>query len=212
MSEATTKHRIIQILHCGLLEICYLCSMGQKEDIAKTESKIIVVRDTQVIIDRDIAELYGVETKRINEALKNNPDKFPNGYVIELNTKEKDELVENFDRFNALKHSTVVPHAFTEKGLYMLATILKSPLATEVTIAIIETFTKLRQLSRAMQQANEDVAKGGEVPDEKKQGVFKNLMNEVFADPLPVKVQKMTFGVNIGIFKWELETTRERKD
>ena len=58
--------------------------MGQKEDIAKTENKIIVIRDTQVILDRDVAELYGVETRRINEALKNNPDKFPDGYVIEL--------------------------------------------------------------------------------------------------------------------------------
>ena len=111
--------------------------MGQKEDIAKTENKIIVIRDKQVILDRDVAELYGVETKRINEALKNNPDKFPDGYVITLNIKEKDELVENFDRFKTLKHSTVEPHAFTEKGLYMLATILKSPLATEVTLSLI---------------------------------------------------------------------------
>ena len=77
--------------------------MGQKEDIVKTENKIIVIRDKQVILDRDVAELYGVETKRINEALKNNPDKFPDGYVITLNIKEKDELVENFDRFKTLK-------------------------------------------------------------------------------------------------------------
>ena len=63
--------------------------MGQKEDIAKTENKIIVIRDKQVILDRDVAELYGVETRRINEALKNNPDKFPDGYVIELTNSEK---------------------------------------------------------------------------------------------------------------------------
>ena len=130
--------------------------MGQKEDIVKTENKIIVIRDKQVILDRDVAELYGVETKRINEALKNNPDKFPDGYVITLNIKEKDELVENFDRFKTLKHSTVEPHAFTEKGLYMLATILKSPLATEVTIAIIETFSKVREVSRAIAKVNDD--------------------------------------------------------
>lgn len=133
--------------------------MGQKEDIVKTENKIIVIRDKQVILDRDVAELYGVETKRINEALKNNPDKFPDGYVITLNIKEKDELVENFDRFKTLKHSTVEPHAFTEKGLYMLATILKSPLATEVTIAIIETFSKVREVSRAIAKVNDDVEK-----------------------------------------------------
>lgn len=97
-------------------------NMGHQEDIVKTESKIIVVRDTQVILDRDVAELYGVETRDINKAVKNNPKKFPTSYVIELNSSEKQELVENFHRFNSLKHSTVAPHAFTEQGLYMLAT------------------------------------------------------------------------------------------
>ena len=62
-------------------------------------------------------------TKRINEAVKNNPEKFPDGYIFEVNANEKNELVENFDRFNKIKHSTVKPKAFTERGLYMLATI-----------------------------------------------------------------------------------------
>ena len=89
----------------------------------------------------------GVETREINQALRNNPKKFPPGYVIELNNREKDELIKNFDRFNKLKHSTVAPHAFTEQGLYMLATILKGDLAISTTIAIIDTFTKLRKLA-----------------------------------------------------------------
>ena len=109
--------------------------MGQKEDIEKTENKIIFIREQRVILDRDVAELYGVETRRINEALKNNPEKFPDGYVIELTDKEKQYVVENFDHLEKLKYSHVPTKAFTEKGLYMLATILKSPLATEVTIA-----------------------------------------------------------------------------
>ena len=103
--------------------------MGQKEDIEKTENKIIVIREQRVILDRDVAELYGVTTKEVNQALRNNPAKFPDGYVIELNNSEKNELVKTFDRFESMKHSTVAPHAFTEKGLYMLATILKSPMA-----------------------------------------------------------------------------------
>ena len=121
--------------------------MGHQEDIVKTESKIMIIRDTQVILDRDVAELYGVETREINQALRNNPKKFPPGYVIELNNREKDELIKNFDRFNKIKHSTVAPHAFTEQGLYMLATILKGDLAISTTIAIIDTFTKLRKLA-----------------------------------------------------------------
>jgi hypothetical protein len=181
--------------------------MGQKEDIVKTENKIIVIRDKQVILDRDVAELYGVETKRINEALKNNPDKFPDGYVITLNIKEKNELVENFDRFKTLKHSTVEPHAFTEKGLYMLATILKSPLATEVTIAIIETFSKVREVSRAIAKVNDDAEKGI-MPKEEEQGKIQNLMGEVLADNLPLKMRKMAFSLNLGFLKVSVETTR----
>lgn len=112
------------------------------------ESKLINYRNTLVVIDRDVAELFGVETKEINKAVKNNPDKFPNGYILELTKEEKSELVKNFHRFNSLKHSTVPPKAFTEKGLYMLATILKSAVATEATLQIIETFAKVKELSR----------------------------------------------------------------
>ena len=93
------------------------------------ESRMIVLRKQSVLLDADVAELYGVETKRVNEAFRNNPDKFPSGYLFELDRNEKDDLVENFDRLKQLKFSTVNPTAFTERGLYMLATILKSELA-----------------------------------------------------------------------------------
>ena len=197
--------------HCLLASVWNFCTfavMGQEEDIQKVTSRIISVRDTQVLIDRDVAELYGVTTRDINKAVKNNPDKFPQGYMMELTPDEKTEVVEIFHHLQPLKYSHASAKAFTEKGLYMLATILKSPLATETTIAIIETFSKLRQLSRAMQQVNADVENGGAMPTEKEQGRFRQLMNEIFADPLPVKMQKMTFGVNLGIFKITVETTR----
>src|SRR5579864_4372568 len=95
----------------------------------QVQEKIIIIRNQKVIVDADVAELYGVETKRINEAVKNNPEKFPSGYLFEITQHEKTELVENFDRFKKLKHSSVPLKGFTEKGLYMLATILKSPKA-----------------------------------------------------------------------------------
>lgn len=103
--------------------------MGHQEDIVKTESKIIVVRNIQVILDRDVAELYGVTTKVVNQAIRNNPDKFPSGYVIELTNSEKEHVVKNFDHLETLKFSHATVKGFTEQGLYMLATILK--LATE---------------------------------------------------------------------------------
>ena len=95
---------------------------------------IITLRNQQVILDCDVAELYGVETKEINQAVRNNPEKFPEGYIWAIDDQEKNELVKNFDRFEKQKHSSVLPRAFTEKGLYMLATILKSPQAIQTTI------------------------------------------------------------------------------
>ena len=111
------------------------------------ESKLIQYHNQLVIVDSDVAQLYGVETRDVNKAVKNNPDKFPNGYIIELT---KDELEVLRWKFSTAKFSMtrVPPKAFTEKGLYMLSTIIKSKVATETTLNIIETFAKVKELSR----------------------------------------------------------------
>lgn len=119
----------------------------------QVKDKVIILRGEPVLLDADVAALYGVETKRVNEAVKNNPDKFPEGFLIPLTDREKQEVVENFDHLQKLKFSPVNPTAFTESGLYMLATILKSPRATQTTIAIIKTFVQLREMARTMQAA-----------------------------------------------------------
>ena len=118
--------------------------------IENLQDVIIEIRGNKALLDSDVAKIYGVETKRVNEAVKNNLDKFPQDYLFELDQDEKNELVENFDRFRRLKHSTTNPKAFTEKGLYMLATILKSKKATQATFTIIEAFAKIRELSSAI--------------------------------------------------------------
>jgi len=96
------------------------------------ENKLLRVRDALVLVDKDLAELFGVETKDINKAVKNNPHKFPDGYVIEL-TKEEFEVLRR--KFSTAKYAKtrVLPKAFTEKGLYMVATILKSKNAINAT-------------------------------------------------------------------------------
>ena len=101
------------------------------------ESRMIVLRKQLVLIDADVADLYGVQTKEVNQAVRNNPGKFPYGYCFILDKYEKSEVVKNFDHLNKLKFSKVQPIAFTERGLYMLATILKSERAVSTTIAII---------------------------------------------------------------------------
>lgn len=118
--------------------------------IQNIEDLLIPIKNQQMLIDRYVAQLYGVATKRINEAVKNNPDKFPEGYLTELNDEEKKQLVENFDHLQSLKYAKTNPKAFSEKGVYMLATILKSKQATQTTFLIIETFAKLRALQQTV--------------------------------------------------------------
>ena len=112
------------------------------------EARMIVLRNQPVLLNSDVAVLYGVQTKEINQAVRNNPQKFPYGYIFELDKYEKDEVVKNFDRLNNLKFSTVNPTAFTERGLYMLATILKSDRAVNTTLAIVDTFVQAQPKQR----------------------------------------------------------------
>ena len=143
------------------------------------EAYLIELRGQKVLLDRDVAMLYGVETKRVNEAVKNNPERFPEGYIFSLQVSEKQHLVENFDRFHTLKYSTMEPKAFTEKGLYMLATILKSPRAVATTLAIIESFAHLRELTR-------NIALLSAEPDEDKQKGLMRRSGELLNDLLAV--------------------------
>lgn len=148
----------------------------------------------------------------VNQAIRNNPDKFPSGYVIELTNSEKEHVVKNFDHLETLKFSHATVKGFTEQGLYMLATILKSPMATATAIAIIDTFTQLRKLARTIDKVNEDAKEHGILPDKATEGKIQAAMNEVFADKLPLKMRKLTFGVNLGVLKFSIETTRESKE
>ena len=112
------------------------------------DDKIIQMRDKFVLIDRDVADLYGVETKRVNEAVANNKDKFPEDYMFEITKDEKSKVVEYFDHLTPIKYSPHLPKVFTKKGLWMLATILSSKQAKETTFLIIETFDKIDSLKQ----------------------------------------------------------------
>ena len=175
--------------------------------ILEVENRIITLRDQQVILDSDVADLYGVETKRINEAVSNNPDKFPKGYILELSDDEKFELVENFDRFNRQKHSTSLPKAFTEKGLYMLATILKSPKAVQTTIAIVEAYAKLKELSRVMAEIPQQTADSAEQKTLLQRGG--QLIDDLMTDALPVQSSETSFELNLAMLKFKHSVKRD---
>jgi hypothetical protein len=173
----------------------------------RVEEKIITIRDQSVILDSDVAELYGVETKRINEAVKNNPDKFPKGYILQLTDKEKNEVVENFDHLK-VKFSPSLPKAFTEKGLYMLATILKSPVAVQTTIAIVETFTKVRMLS---QKINELAATSDKNSQKKLMQSSGELITELLDPEFETTNTETSIELNFAVLKLKHTIKKETK-
>ena len=106
---------------------------------------IYTIRGKQVMIDRDLADLYQVQTKRLNEQVKRNSARFPEEFCFRLSAEEKNELVANCDRFTTMKHSSSNPYAFTEQGIAMLSAVLKSDVAVEVSIKIMNSFVEMRR-------------------------------------------------------------------
>jgi hypothetical protein len=109
------------------------------------KDKIYTIRGLQVMIDKDLAELYGVSTKRLNEQVKRNKGRFPSRFMFQLSDVEKDELVAKCDRLSSLKHSSTNPYSFTEQGVSMLASVLKSKKAVSISIQIIDAFVVMRK-------------------------------------------------------------------
>ena len=129
--EGKVKHDVELVTECG-------------KSMMSIENRILTFRGKPVMIDRDLAELYGVETKRLNEQVKRNLERFPDSFRFPLTDEEKEELVANCDRFNSLKHSKVNPFAFTEQGVAMLSAVLKSETAVRTSIRIIDAFVAMR--------------------------------------------------------------------
>ena len=174
------------------------------------QGRIIVVRGQQVLLDRDVASLYDVSTKVVNQAVKNNPEKFPEGYLISLTDSEKDELVKNFDRFESMKHSTVPPTAFTERGLYMLATILKSKQAVQTTIAIIDTFALVRQMASTMEQMQHEP--DGEETQKTLLRKSGELMGEIIGQNLSTHAVETEIELNFAVVKIRHKIIRKEKE
>ncbi len=113
--------------------------------LGKIEQRILLIRGDKVIVDADLAEFYGVSTKRLNEQVKRNKDRFPEDFMFQLTVEEKAEVVAICDHLTKLKFSPSLPHAFTEHGAIMAASVLNSSRAIEVSVFIVRAFVKLRQ-------------------------------------------------------------------
>lgn len=165
--------------------------------LADVKDKIILVRNNHVILDADVAALYGVETRVLNQAVKRNADKFPTDYMFRLTKEEADDLKSQTvtSRWGGTR---VLPRAFTEKGLYMLATILKSKQAVEVTFAIIETFAAVRELKRELvnlhKETNPDI-------QQSKMKRFGEVLSDIVMPDLATAETESTLELNFIIGK-----------
>ena len=140
---------------------------------AKTiEEAIFFIRGQKVMIDADLAILYGVQTKALNQAVKRNARRFPLDFMFCLTKAEKNELVTNCDRLQRLKHSSVLPRAFTEQGVAMLSSVLKSERAIDVNIEIMRAFVRLRQMLTAHKDFAHRIALLEKKYDEQFKAVF----------------------------------------
>ena len=151
-----------------------------KINIQHIEEHLLELKGQQVLLDRDVARVYQVGTKEVNQAVRNNPDKFPKGYVFELSEEEWTNLRSKVLTTNFSK-TRVAPKAFTEKGLYMLATILKGKQATQTSLLIIETFAKLKALQATVQQlAKPELTEGEEKKEllEKSSSIMADLLEQ----------------------------------
>ena len=178
-------------------------------NIIEVENKIITLRDQQVILDSDVAELYGVQTKEINQAVRNNPEKFPQGYIFQLENQEFKDLRSKFLTTKYQK-TRQLPKAFTEKGLYMLATILKSPQAVETTIAIVEAYAKLKELSRVIIQIPQQEENSVEQKTLLQRGG--QLVEGLLTDVMPVQSSETSFELNLAMFKFKHTVKRENDE
>lgn len=176
----------------------------------QVRDKIVNIRGQQVIPDFAVAALYGVETREINQAVKNNPRKFPKGWLLVLDNQESAFLRSKFlmldnktGRGNYSKHNY---KAFTERGIYMLATILKGDRATDTTIVIIDTFAKLRELSQSIKEIANNPDKDQQKSLIQKSGV---IMEDLFGEALSTSETETEIELNFAVLK--LKHTIKRK-
>ena len=186
-------------------------------DLSKEiRQKLITVRGQLVLVDRDVAALYGVETKALNQAVKRNAERFPQGYVWQLDEKEfanwKSQIVtSNLSKDDEASIKMGVrraPYAFTEKGLYMLATVLKSERAVRTTLAIIETYAQVRAMVRDMEALQS--LKDGSVEQASKLTQAGHKLASLIGDNLSTDSTKTTIELNLAVLKITHEVTRTK--
>ena len=177
--------------------------------ISEVEDKIAVIRGVPVIADADVAAFYGVETRRVNEAVRNNPEKFPPHYVFEMTVNELRSLMSKISTSNVSINNRKSTKVFTERGLYMLATVLSGERAREVTFVIIETFFKVRNLKRELMELHKETNK--EIQEQKMKH-FGEVLSDIVMPDLETSETESSLEINFFIGKLKHTVKRVRKE
>lgn len=171
---------------------------------------MLVLRNQAVLLDRDVAAIYGVETRAVNQAVRRNPDRFPAGYIFQM---DKDECsrsrIVTLNKGGRGANLKYLPYAFTEKGLYMLATILKSPRAVQATLSIIETYAQVRAMVQDMEALQ--TLKDGSPEQAAKLTQAGHKLASLIGDNLSTESTKTTIELNLAVLKITHEVTRAKK-
>ncbi len=175
----------------------------------EVEDKIAIIRNQQVIADADVAALYGVQTKEVNQAVRNNPDKFPKTYMFELNKNELLDLRSKILTTKVSRKSRSATKVFTEKGLYMIATILRGERALGATFAIIETFAKVRELKRELLDLHKETDKAKQ---QTKMRHFGEVLTDIVMPDLQTSETESSLEINFLIGKIKHTVKRVRKE
>lgn len=175
----------------------------------EVEDKIAIIRNQEVIADADVAALYGVQTKEVNQAVRNNPDKFPKTYMFELNENELLDLRSKILTTKVSKKSRSATKVFTEKGLYMIATILRGERALGATFAIIETFAKVRELKRELLDLHKETDK---TKQQTKMRHFGEILTDIVMPDLQTSETESSLEINFLIGKIKHTVKRVRKE
>lgn len=197
-----------------------MSNIVKKEDVdslsilmKEVEDKIVMVRGQKTLLDRDVAALYGVATREVNQAVRNNPRKFREGYVLELTKEESVAIRSNLLTLEPVtgkgRHSKYNFKAFTSRGLYMLATCLKSDRAADATVAIVETFDKVQSLKHELLDLHKETDKAKQAS---KMQHFGEVLSDIVMPDLQTQETESTLEINFFIGKLKHTVKRVRKD
>ena len=150
----------------------------------RIDNNILAIRGHKVMIDADLAALYGVTTKRLNQQVRRNIERFPEDFMFELNAREKAEVVANCNHLAKLKYSPSAPLAFTEHGALMAASVLNTPRAIEVSVYVVRAFVRLKQALDTHKELAARIAKLEARTDARFKAVF-DALRELMAPPKP---------------------------